>query len=79
MKWMLALVCLVGCNPAARCKTSTECGVGVCSGGFCTDLSAQQQQVGDGGDRGDQDGADSGVAPDAGVVDSDAGNNGRGP
>lgn len=75
--WMLALVFVVGCNPAARCKVSSECGAGVCSGGFCADLSTIV--AGDGGERSDQDGDDAGVATDGGVVDYDAGDNGRGP
>lgn len=83
--WLVAFVLFAGCNPAVRCKASTECGGGVCSGGFCTDLSAQP--AGDGGPAGrgdigelvDQDGPDSGVAPDAGVTNDDAGTNGRGP
>lgn len=83
MKWLTILVLaagLIGCNPAARCKASVECGAGVCTGGFCSDLSGISG--GDGGppDRSDSDAAnDAGQVPDAGVVDYDAGNNGRGP
>jgi hypothetical protein len=74
---MLALMmCTVGCNPAARCKSTSECGAGVCTGGFCSDLSGLAR--GDGGDAEDLDSnSDGGQVMDAGVVDYDAGTNGR--
>lgn len=75
---MLAFVVLVaGCNPAPRCKVTSECGQGVCTGGFCADLSGIA--AGDGGEAEDRDPTDAGEAIDAGVVDYDAGDNGRGP
>jgi hypothetical protein len=69
---------LLGCNPAARCKSTSECGAGVCTGGFCSDVSTFTPS-GDGGEAEDLDSADAGQADDAGVVDYDAGTNGRGP
>ncbi len=78
MKWlsMLALVVLaVGCNPAARCRATSECGQGVCTGGFCADLSGIARS--DSGEVEDRDSSDAGQAVDAGGVDYDAGSNGR--
>lgn len=80
MRWLLLLaplVFLVACNPAARCKASSECGQGVCTGGFCADLSGIAP--GGGGEAEDRDASDAGQLSDAGVVDFDAGDNGRGP
>jgi hypothetical protein len=71
----------VACNPAARCRTSNDCGGGVCSGGFCTDLPSPPTSAGGGSaptdagsnrlEANDFDDADAGVAdgglrPDAG-------------
>lgn len=80
MKWLSMLglaLFVIGCNPATRCKATSDCTAGVCSGGFCTDLSSIS--VGDGGERLDQDNPDAGSVPDAGALDLDAGDNGRGP
>lgn len=92
MRWLALLamtVSLVGCNPAVRCKASSECGGGVCTGGFCADLSTAPVVQDAGEDAGvdageppsheDQDDPDAGSITDAGATDFDAGNNGRGP
>lgn len=81
----LSALLALSCNPAARCRTSGDCGAGVCSGGFCTDLSATGAAGGatstaDGGNRLEATDLDE---PDAAVLDAgtpaDAGqeNNGR--
>ena len=32
--------CLLGCNPAPRCRVTADCaGAGICTGGFCADLT----------------------------------------
>lgn len=66
MKWLAMLgaaVVLTACNPAARCKVSADCsGAGVCSGGFCTDLTTVSQGSG-AGETSDQDDPDAGLAP----------------
>ncbi|MBL8922085.1 MAG: hypothetical protein JNJ54_24760 [Myxococcaceae bacterium] len=86
---MRAVVLLIvglalSCNPAPRCRTSGDCGGGVCSGGFCTDVTGPvgggAVSTADGGNRletTDLDDADASVA-DAGVR-ADAGQetNGR--
>ncbi|MBL8912598.1 MAG: hypothetical protein JNM17_18035 [Archangium sp.] len=71
-------VCAVACNPAVRCRDASDCGGrGVCSGGFCSEFPALSGADGGREEPVDQDGADSGFAEDAGVVDFDAGTNGR--
>jgi len=92
MRHMVLLVAVVvgalACNPTARCKASADCGPGVCSGGFCTDVASELMTpdagrggASDGGEATrpiDADDPDAGVVTDAGSEPvADAGDNGR--
>ena len=65
-----ALLLLVSCNPAPRCKTAADCPpLAFCSAGFCSDGPVSEREDPIDEDGPDAGGADAGPEPDAGMTD----------